>query len=170
MKDKISIERVKLLHPKVTEDAYNCITAAEKKLGQFAMIRVVQGFRSFEEQAKIYNQGRTTPGKIVSNARPGSSLHNYGLALDFAIMYDKDKNGTFETLSWDIQKDFDIDGQKDWDEVSSVFVSQGWTWGGSWRTFKDYPHVEKSFGLNWRDYLWKYNNKIFIDGTKYIKI
>jgi peptidoglycan L-alanyl-D-glutamate endopeptidase CwlK len=32
--------------------------------------------RSNEEQAKLYAQGRTAPGRIVTNAKPGSSAHN----------------------------------------------------------------------------------------------
>lgn len=40
-------------------------------------------YRSPSEQADLYAQGRTKPGKIVTNAQPGESAHNYGLALDF---------------------------------------------------------------------------------------
>jgi peptidoglycan L-alanyl-D-glutamate endopeptidase CwlK len=49
--------------------------------------------RSLEEQAMLYAQGRTRPGpgvtksrpmgRKVTNARPGQSAHNFGLALDF---------------------------------------------------------------------------------------
>lgn len=39
--------------------------------------------RSEAEQAELYTHGRTAPGAIVTNARPGQSAHNYGLALDF---------------------------------------------------------------------------------------
>jgi peptidoglycan LD-endopeptidase CwlK len=39
--------------------------------------------RTLEEQAALYAIGRTRPGKRVTNARPGQSAHNYGLALDF---------------------------------------------------------------------------------------
>lgn len=41
------------------------------------------GTRTFAEQAKIYFQGRTTPGPVVTNARPGFSMHNYGIGMDF---------------------------------------------------------------------------------------
>lgn len=33
-------------------------------------------YRSNDEQAKLYAQGRTTPGAIVTNAKPGKSKHN----------------------------------------------------------------------------------------------
>ena len=43
-------------------------------------VDMFEGYRSFERQQQLYNQGRTTPGKIVTHAKPGQGLHNYGLA------------------------------------------------------------------------------------------
>jgi hypothetical protein len=43
---------------------------------------VTECFRSNEEQERLYAQGRTTGGDIVTHARGGSSFHNYGLACD----------------------------------------------------------------------------------------
>jgi peptidoglycan L-alanyl-D-glutamate endopeptidase CwlK len=45
-------------------------------------ILVICTLRSLEEQATLYAQGRTAPGAKVTNAKPGTSAHNYGLALD----------------------------------------------------------------------------------------
>jgi len=45
-------------------------------------LRITAGFRSLEEQALIYNSGRTVDGHIVTWAEPGRSLHNYGFAVD----------------------------------------------------------------------------------------
>lgn len=42
--------------------------------------------RSKEEQDELYAQGRTKPGKIVTNARGGDSFHQYGVAFDFVPM------------------------------------------------------------------------------------
>ena len=39
--------------------------------------------RADDEQAKLYAYGRTLPGRIVTNAKPGQSAHGYGYALDF---------------------------------------------------------------------------------------
>ena len=33
-------------------------------------------YRSHAEQARLYAQGRTTTGKVVTNAKPGQSRHN----------------------------------------------------------------------------------------------
>jgi len=43
---------------------------------------ITDGFRSIEEQNKIFAQGRTTPGRVVTQARGGESNHNYGMAVD----------------------------------------------------------------------------------------
>lgn len=51
------------------------------------------GYRTAAEQAKLYFQGRTVPGRIVTNARPGFSVHNYGAAIDFVADADISKPG-----------------------------------------------------------------------------
>jgi hypothetical protein len=38
------------------------------------------------------------------------------------------------------------------------------------KSFNDLPHLEMSFGYNWRDLLKKYNAKDFIPGTVYVNI
>ncbi|MFZ5897296.1 MAG: RHS repeat-associated core domain-containing protein, partial [Myxococcota bacterium] len=50
--------------------------------------RVVQGTRTYAEQARRYAIGRTRPGNIVTNAPPGTSAHNFGAAYDIGF-FDK---------------------------------------------------------------------------------
>lgn len=170
MRDKISLERAKQLHPAVREEAFNLITEVEKGFPPNIAVRIIQGLRTIDEQNALYAQGRTKPGDIVTNAKGGSSYHNYGLAIDFAILIDKDGNGTYDELSWDIKKDNDKDGIADWLEVVKIFEAAGWEWGGRWSSLKDYPHVQKTFGHKWQDLLAKYNQKDFIPGNTYINI
>ena len=49
-------------------------------------LRITDGYRSIQEQNTLYAQGRTTPGNIVTHARGGQSLHNYGNAFDVVQM------------------------------------------------------------------------------------
>lgn len=44
---------------------------------------ITSTLRDNEAQARIYSQGRTRPGLRVTNAPPGRSFHNYGVAFDF---------------------------------------------------------------------------------------
>jgi peptidoglycan L-alanyl-D-glutamate endopeptidase CwlK len=54
-----------------------------------------------EEQDRLYAQGRTAPGHIVTNAKAGQSAHQYGMALDFVpLVFGKpDWSGTSQP--WD---------------------------------------------------------------------
>lgn len=172
MRDKYSPERVQQLHPKVRQEVSELINKAEAGLPKHLAIRIVEHFRSIEYQNELYAKGRTKPGSIVTNAKGGSSYHNYGLAIDFAILVDKDGNGSYDELSWDIRKDNDKDGVADWLEVVKIFEVAGWEWGGKWSSIKDYPHLQKTFGYTWQQLLAKYNaGETFVDnGNKYVKL
>lgn len=161
-KDSVTIKRIESLHPKLRFDVTKAIIEAESRLPKNCMIRIVQGLRTIEEQNALYAQGRTVPGKIVTNAKGGSSYHNYGLAVDFVLMYDKDGNGTYETVEWKVNAD--------WQAVVSVFESMDFEWGGRWEKIKDYPHFQKTYGYNWRQLLSKYQDKDFITGTQYVNL
>lgn len=167
MRDAISIQRVAALHPKIRMEVAELIDKAEAKLPGVA-IRIVQGGRTFAEQDALYAKGRTAPGPRVTNSRAGQSYHNYFLAFDIALMYDKDNNGTYESLSWDTLKDFDKDGESDWMEVVDIFEQAGYVWGGRFSSIPDAPHFEKTFGNNWRQLLEKYNKKQLIPTSPYV--
>src|SRR5438876_4920 len=149
MKDSVSIQRVKLLHPSIRDEVAELIGKIEVNNPKF-IVRVVQGLRTIDEQNALYAQGRTKQGNIVTNAKGGSSYHNYGLAFDFCLIYDKNNKGVYDTLSWDTNYDGDKDGVKDWQEVVQTFKSNGYTWGGDFHSIPDAPHLEKTFGNNWR--------------------
>lgn len=171
MIDKITMERIKLLHPSVrkeVEDMY--VNEIVPALSGRAICRFAFTLRTFAEQDALYAQGRTklydSKGKklgVVTKAKGGQSIHNYGLAIDILLVVDS------KTAVWDIVKDFDNDGKSDWMEVIDIFKSHGWSWGGDWKSFKDYPHVEKS-GYTWKSLLAKHVNKDFIPGTTYVNL
>ncbi len=170
MRDKVSFDRAAMLHPKVRQEVIDLIEKAESGFPANMAIRIVQGLRTIDEQNALYAQGRTTPGQIVTKARGGHSYHNYGLAIDFALISDKDGNGSFETLSWDTSSDADHDQVKDWQEVVKVFEAAGWVWGGKFSTIKDAPHLQKTFGYSVASLLAKYNAGNFIEGSKYVQV
>lgn len=105
-------------------------------------IVITDDFRSVEEQNKLYSQGRTSEGKIVTHAKGGESYHNYGLAIDFAL---KTKSGK---IIWDMNADTNGDGRKDWTQVVAIAKELGFEWGGDWTSFPDYPHPQLSYGLS----------------------
>ncbi|WP_396133948.1 M15 family metallopeptidase [Bacillus sp. SLBN-46] len=130
------------LHPIVKERSDQLIQQSASK-----GIRVVitDDFRSAEDQDRLYEQGRTTEGTIVTYAKGGESYHNFGLAVDFAL---KDPSGN---VMWDMNYDGNKNGKDDWTEVVGMAKALGFEWGGDWAQFKDYPHLQMDFGLTVAD-------------------
>lgn len=150
--DKITLDRIELLHPKVREEAKQIYNEIVYALKGKAICRFSHTLRTFAEQDKLYNQKPK-----VTNAKGGQSYHNYGLAIDIVLLKDLDGNGTYETASWETNVDFDGDGKADWLEVVAIFKKYGWAWGGDWANFKDKPHFEKTFGYKTSQLLHLYN-------------
>lgn len=87
-------------------------------------LRVISAYRSCNEQDRLYAQGRTTPGKIVTNAKCGKSAHNYRRAVDVVEFIDG--RPIWENPRWEL--------------IGTLGEREGLRWGGRWRTFKDRPH------------------------------
>lgn len=142
--DALTILRIDDLHPRVRKETLQLYMKANNTLlGSHVRLRFSQVLRTMEQQQKLYEQGRTTAGKIVTNAKAEQSYHNYGLAFDIVLLYD-DGSGRFSQASWDIERG------GDWKRVAEFFKAHGWEWGGDWRS-PDYPHFQKSFGCTWQD-------------------
>lgn len=112
-------------------------------------ILITQGLRTYAEQDALYAQGRTvlydSKGKklpIVTQVKGGYSIHNFGFAIDFALLL---KDG--KSVSWDTLRDDDKDSLPDWSEVVEEAKKLGFEWGGDWRSFVDMPHLQMVFGL-----------------------
>lgn len=153
--DSTSIRRLNELHPAVRDSAIRAYTKACRITPVGIHPLITETYRSFERSNELYAQGRTKPGKIVSNAKGGQSIHNYSLALDFVILV----NGK---MHWDVDEN--------WLKVVKCFKEEGWEWGGDWRSLKDYPHFQKTRGLSLKQIQTKYNSKDFISNTKFINI
>jgi N-acetylmuramoyl-L-alanine amidase len=130
------------LNPIVAAKA-DSLVAQTGKIG--IKILITDDFRSSEEQNALYKQGRSEPGQVVTNVKGGASYHNYGLAVDFALVKpDGD-------VIWDMEYDGNGNGKSDWLEVVSAAKKLGFTWGGDWTSFKDYPHLQMDFGYSIKD-------------------
>lgn len=92
-------------------------------------------YRSPEEQNALYAQGRTKPGKRVTNAKAGQSEHNFetngvpaSRAFDIAI------KGPGGSLNWDAS-------HRHWKRAGEIGKALGLVWGGDWK-IRDMPHFE----------------------------
>jgi len=88
-------------------------------------VKMTCGYRSAAEQNRLYAQGRTAPGRIVTNARGGYSWHNYGLAADYAF-------AAGGRITWD----------GPWNVFGRIARECGLEWGGGWKKLPDRPHVQ----------------------------
>jgi peptidoglycan L-alanyl-D-glutamate endopeptidase CwlK len=152
-----STDQIATLHPKLRDIALQAYNEAVQATPVGVHPIITQGYRTFDESNKLYQQGRTTSGEIVTNAKAGQSWHNYGLAVDFALVI----NGNAE---WN-QND------PNWMTVVNIFKNHGFNWGGDFPgTFKDYPHLENKMGQTLAELYNKYTEKDFIPGTEYVNI
>lgn len=90
------------------------------------VFKIISGTRTYDEQNRLYAQGRTLPGKIVTNARGGFSNHNFGVAWDIGIF----KNGEY------------IEESELYKSAGAIGKQQGLEWGGDWDSFQDEPHFQ----------------------------
>lgn len=126
-------------------DTKNLNTEVKRLMNKFILecakqnifVGITQGYRTIEYQNKLYEQGRTTKGNIVTNCKGGWSPHNYGLAFDFVIM----ENGK---ACWDSRN-------KKWSIAGQIGEKIGLEWGGRWKKFPDMPHFQNMFGLTISD-------------------
>lgn len=91
-------------------------------------------YRSPEEQNEIYAQGRTKPGKVVTNARGGESFHNWRCAFDFVpLLAGKPQWG-----------DADL-----YRKAGVIAESLGLEWAGRWTgSLRETAHCQFTGGLS----------------------
>lgn len=89
-------------------------------------IRVISGLRTFAEQDALFAQGRTRPGRKVTNAKGGESNHNFGIAFDV---------GVFEGTAY-------LGESPAYDVVGAIGAEIGLEWGGHWSSIVDKPHFQ----------------------------
>ena len=130
--DELTNKRILTLDRRLQNPARAFINTVEEELG--LRLRVVQALRTIAEQNALYNQGRTTPGNIVTKAKGGTSYHNYALAMDVVLVENRE-------AVWTILPN----------EVVKIGEGFGFEWGGNWKGFKDYPHFQMTFGKSIRE-------------------
>jgi peptidoglycan L-alanyl-D-glutamate endopeptidase CwlK len=94
-------------------------------------------YRDKESQDALYAQGRTTPGKKVTNAKGGQSMHNWRVAFDVVPVINGKAVWNDDNL---------------WNRVGEIGESVGLEWGGRWSKFIDKPHLQFTQGLTLADF------------------
>jgi len=123
------------------QPAMRALTQIAKGVAQSFKIdaRVISGHRSYNKQQEIYDQGRTTPGKIVTYARPGYSFHNFAVAIDFGLFDGETYLDAAEPeLCARVYRSI-------WNNAEAEGLPV--EWGGNWKRLRDTPHFQYRTGL-----------------------
>ena len=128
----INSRKLEDLHPKVRKMAEAHLKACDDA---GIDVLVTSTYRDIESQNALYAQGRTKPGKKVTNAKGGQSFHNYRIAYDIVPL----RNGK------PVWSTSGVDG-KIWQLAGNLGKAQGLEWAGDWKTFKEYPHFQFTDG------------------------
>lgn len=122
------------LHPIVREKAQTFI---EQSRLQGIDLLVTSTYRDNESQAALYAQGRTKPGLIVTNAKPGQSWHNWRCAFDVVPL----RNG--KPVWGTSGPDGDL-----WRKIGELGELVGLEWAGRWAgKLREMAHFQYTGGL-----------------------
>lgn len=130
----INSRKLEDLHPKV---AKLCDKFIRKCKSQNIDILITSTYRDHASQNALYAQGRTAPGKKVTNAKAGQSFHNWKCAFDFVPI---------------------VNGKPNWNDTAlytkcgEIAESVGLEWAGRWKTFKELAHCQYTGGLTLKDF------------------
>lgn len=107
--------------------AANCRAFIQRCAAEGLPVLVVETVRDLKYQASLYAQGRTKPGKIVTNQKtPSFHWDKVGLAFDIC------KN----------VKGHEYDDADFFRRCGAIGKEMGFTWGGDWKSLPDKPHFQ----------------------------
>lgn len=143
------------LSPAMRELALTFLTACERDpwlVEHDIDVLVTCTYRSQDEQALLYAKGRSAPGRIVTNARPGRSMHNHvdgdgnpaADAIDIVpLRHGKPVWGLTGNGIDDDPTDDDKDDREVWERVGKLGEAAGLRWlGAPGSKFVEMPHFE----------------------------
>ena len=117
------------LLPPVKQRAEAFIAAAKAK---GVDLLITSTYRDHESQNALYAQGRTTPGKIVTNAKAGQSFHNHRCAFDVVPLVNGKAIWNDKAL---------------WMRIGEIGESCGLEWAGRWSRMREQAHFQYTNGL-----------------------
>lgn len=103
----------------------NVVTLLSLCKAQGMHVLITQTKRDNEYQAYLYAQGRTRPGSIITNSRT-TTFHGAGLAVDFC---ENVRGREYADAAF-------------FQNVAIIAKAMGFSWGGDWKSFPDFPHLQ----------------------------
>lgn len=130
----ISSRNIADLHPYVQELAHQHMSMCYE---HDIDLLIYCTYRDFEDQNRLYAQGRTTAGPIVTYARGGDSMHNWRLAYDCVPLVGGKAMWSDDTLI---------------DAVGAFGEMVGLEWAGRWTgRMREKVHFQYTGGLTVAD-------------------
>ena len=123
------VDRRQGLNPQLLERV-DRVLAAMGALG-FPM-KIIQGLRTTEEQQALFAQGRTKPGKKVTNCDGVRNKSNHQAAED----------GLGRAVDCAFVKGGLVVWEGPWDAYGAAGKAVGLRWGGDFKSLPDRPHME----------------------------
>lgn len=146
MIDEKQKQKLSELYPPFSKIVENFINEAHR---QKMKVGIFEGLRTYERQQELYLRGRNLDGtikdrtQIVTNAKPGLSYHNYGLAIDLVFDANEVKPGW--QWSWS--------DKYPWKDLAVLGRSLGLESAYFWTRFPECPHFQLSYGFKVRELL-----------------
>lgn len=127
--DPHRLHRLRGCHPRLRTRVVQLVKALSQ---EGLSIVLTQGVRTTAQQQSLYAQGRSKPGKIVTNCDGVKKVSNhqpkadgFGYAVDVAWVVDGQ-------VTW----------EGPWETLGRLAQAHGLIWGGTWTRFPDRPHLE----------------------------
>lgn len=163
------------VHPAL---AQCCLQLIHKLAEEGLSFGAFMGLRTFETQRALFAQGRESlvlvnvlrgqaglgeisgvdNHKTVTTKQVG--FHNFGLAVDLV----EDGDPSHAGIQWSWARNVD------YLSIGKYTKDLGLAWGGFWKSFRDYPHVELTGGLTLVECMAHYKNgglpHVFAEVTK----
>lgn len=121
------------LHPLVRVKAEHMLAECDR---HGIDLIITSTFRDGASQDELYAQGRTKPGKRVTNARAGQSWHNWRCAFDVVPVVGGKAVWNDAAL---------------WARIGAIGESCGLEWAGRWTRFRETAHFQYTGGLTLAD-------------------
>jgi peptidoglycan L-alanyl-D-glutamate endopeptidase CwlK len=136
MIDERSAKHLDSLLPEVRDAFADFLIEAKELVAKEGLdYKIICGTRSWEQQEALYAKGRTAPGPKVTNAKPGSSMHNFGIAIDCGVfkgkVYMDDSTPADKKIADMMHK-----------QASTLCAKHNLRWGGNFKSLYDAPHFE----------------------------
>lgn len=130
----MTMRNISQLHPDLQKKV---IKLQEECKKQGIIIGIGECFRTVAEQDALYAKGRTKPGNKVTNAqgKTYSSMHQWGVAFDFYLKMDVDKDGKTSDDAFNNATGL-------FNKAGTIGKKLGLEWGGDWKSIKDLPHFQ----------------------------